>query len=166
MRHWRGYTVIEVMITLVLIAVATTLAVPSFRLMIDRNHLSAAANDLVSAFLTTRSEAVKRECRISISKNVDWKAGWTAKVPTDIPTGCTALELINHETSSRGLAIATNGGIGDEVIFWPDGRAAGLAGGGSDYFTLTLNGQTRIVCLTQNGRPYVLDGELVGGNCP
>ena len=161
MRHWRGYTVIEVMITLALLGVMTALAVPSFRELIDRNHLSAAANDLVSAFLTTRSEAVKRECRVSISKNVDWKAGWTANVLPDID-GCTALELIRHETSSRNLAIAPNGSIEPAVIYLPDGRAFGLTGGGADYFTLTLNAQTRIVCLTQNGRPYVPEG----GSCP
>ena len=165
MRHWRGYTVIEVMITLALLGVMTALAVPSFRELIDRNHLSAAANDLVSAFLTTRSEAVKRECRVSISRNGTWNVGWTANVLSDI-AGCTALELIRHETSSQNIAIATNGNIGTAVIYAPDGRAVLLTGGGADYFTLTLNGQTRTVCLTQNGRPYVLDGVLVGGNCP
>ena len=160
MRHWRGYTVIEVMITLVLLGVMTALAVPSFREMIDRNHLSAAANDLVSAFLTTRSEAVKRECRVSISRTGTWNVGWTANVLTDI-AGCTALELIRHETSSQNIAIATNGNIGNQVIYSPDGRAVGLAGV-NNFFTLTLNAQTRSVCLTQNGRPYVPDG----GSCP
>lgn len=163
MRHWRGYTVIEVMITLALLGVMTALAVPSFRELIDRNHLSAAANDLVSAFLATRSEAVKRECRVWIIRNgtIDsrWDAGWTANVLADID-GCTALELIRHETSSN-LNIATNGNIGNQVIFLPDGRADGLAGA-NNFFTLTLNGQTRSVCLTPNGRPYALKG----GSCP
>ena len=161
MRYWRGYTVIEVMITLALLGVVTALAVPSFRELIDRNRLSAATNDLVSAFLTTRSEAVKRECRVSISRNGTWNVGWTANVLTDL-AGCNSLELINHETSSAKLVITTNGNIGNAVIYSPDGRAVGLAGGNNDFFTLTYNGQTRTVCLTQNGRPYVPKG----GSCP
>jgi len=159
MRYWRGYTIIEMAVTVALLGVMLAIAVPSFREMLDRNHLATASNDLISAFLTTRSEAVKRECRVSISRNGAWNTGWTTNVLTDI-AGCTALQLISHETSGSGLgmAIATNGNIGNAVIFSPDGRAVGLAGGSTDFFTLTLNGQTRTVCLTQNGRAYVPEG--------
>ena len=49
------------------------------------------------------------------------------------------------------------------VTYSPDGRAAdNVLAGANNFFTLTLNAQTRIVCLTQNGRPYVPEG----GSCP
>ena len=156
MRQWRGFTVIELMITIVVLGFLAALAVPSFSQMIARNNLSAASNDLVVALITARSEAVKRECRVSVSTASTWDAGWTANVLSNI-AGCTAHELVRHEVGNNNLAIATAGNIGTAVTYDPEGRAVGLAGANADFFTLTLDGQTRVVCLTLFGRPYVPD---------
>ena len=62
MRHWRGFTILELMIAVTVLGFLAILAVPNFNQMITRNNLAAASNDLVVALLTARSEAVKREC--------------------------------------------------------------------------------------------------------
>src|SRR5210317_2067490 len=84
MRHGRGFTVIELMLTIVVLGFLAALAVPRFDQMITRNNLAAASNDLVVALLTARSEAVKRECRVSVSNNGsaddEWELGWSANV--------------------------------------------------------------------------------------
>ena len=155
MRHGRGFTIIELMITIVVLGFLAALAVPSFNQMITRNHLAAASNDLVVALLTARSEAVKRECRVTVSSGT-WANGWIANILSNI-SGCTAQELVRHETSSSNLVITTAGNIGNTVTYDPEGRADGLAGASADFFTLTLDGQTKVVCLTLFGRPYVPD---------
>lgn len=156
MRHWRGFTILELMIAVTVLGFLAVLAVPSFNQMITRNNLSAASNDLVVAMLTARSEAVKRECRVSVSTGSTWDAGWTGNVLTDIG-GCTAQEFVRHEVGSNNLVITTAGNIGTAVTYDPEGRAVGLAGANADFFTLTLDAQAKVVCLTLFGRPYVPD---------
>ena len=97
--------------------------------------------------------------------------GWSANVidtSTSGISGCAAQEIVRHEVSSN-LDIVAAGNIGTAVTYDPEGRAVGLAGGNADFFTLTLDGQTRFVCLTLFGRPYIPDRSLTadqsGLNC-
>ena len=175
MRHWRGFNILELMIALDVLGILTALAAPSFTKMIARNNLSAASNDLVVALLTARSEAVKRECQVTVyspSVTLAWadgvtkKAdGWTAEVVPSI-TGCNDQQIVSHEVSSSNVTITPSlSGIdlsaydinGKNVTYDPEGRAIGITGASSDFFTLTLDGQTKVVCLTLFGRPYIPD---------
>jgi type IV fimbrial biogenesis protein FimT len=58
-RHARGFTVVELMITLGVIAILMVIAVPSFSNMINSYKLTTAANDIVAAINGARLEAVK-----------------------------------------------------------------------------------------------------------
>ena len=56
----RGFTLVELGVTLTVLAILVGLAVPSFANMTQRNRLTAAANELVAALQTARVEAVSR----------------------------------------------------------------------------------------------------------
>ena len=53
----RGFTQVELMVTIVLVAILTTLAVPAFVRLIESNTLTTAANDLVVDLNLARSLA-------------------------------------------------------------------------------------------------------------
>ena len=168
MRHWRGFTILELMITLVVLGILTALADPSFSKMIARNNLSAASNDLVVALLTARSEAVKRERYVTlcpssngndcIADDTQREEGYIGFVDSnrDKERNVGEQEIIRHEVSSK-LDIVVAGGIDAAVTYGPEGRAYLLDGANADFFTLTLDGQTKVVCLTLFGRPYIPD---------
>lgn len=59
-RHARGFTIVELMVTLGVIAILMVIAVPSFNSMINSNRLTTAANELVAGLNTARMEAIKR----------------------------------------------------------------------------------------------------------
>lgn len=85
MRRLRGFTLIELMITLALAAIILTLGVPSFRDIILNNRAATQSNELVTAMNVARSEAVRRGARVSVCPSndqatctggTDWAIGW------------------------------------------------------------------------------------------
>src|SRR5690554_1851863 len=62
-----GFTIIELMVTLVVAAVILMIAVPSFQGLIERSRLTTEANTFGSALQLARSEAVKRGENISLT---------------------------------------------------------------------------------------------------
>jgi type IV fimbrial biogenesis protein FimT len=88
-----GFSFIELMITVVVMVVLATIAIPSFWNMIQANRVTAEANGLVSALTYARSEAVKRGERVSFCPfdteqptpacGDDWGNGWLAFVNPD-----------------------------------------------------------------------------------
>ena len=77
-KQQRGFTFLELMITLTVAAILSTLAFPSFVTMTKNNRLTTQANDFILALNITRSEAVKRGTPATITADVSgWTNGWT-----------------------------------------------------------------------------------------
>jgi type IV fimbrial biogenesis protein FimT len=66
-----GFTLLELMITLAIVAILLGLAVPNFSEMIRNNRLTSSANDLLRATQIARSEAVKRQLPVVVCATVD-----------------------------------------------------------------------------------------------
>lgn len=85
MRKSSGFTLIELMVTLAVAAIALGIAIPSFNQTMRNNSSSALGSELAGALNYARSEAVKRAKRVSICASNDgatclaannWKEGW------------------------------------------------------------------------------------------
>lgn len=73
----RGFTLIELMVTLVVIVILATLAVPSFRGFIANQQVKTASYDLLAALNYARSEAIKRNADVTLAAvDGDWTKGW------------------------------------------------------------------------------------------
>lgn len=66
-----GFTLIELMFTIVVLAVLLGIGVPNFRDFIRNSRMTAAANDLLADVNLTRSEAVKRRVPVTLCKSTD-----------------------------------------------------------------------------------------------
>ncbi len=66
-----GFTLIELIITVSIVAILVSIAAPSFRTMLENNRATTTTNELVSALLLARSEALKRRNNISICTSTD-----------------------------------------------------------------------------------------------
>lgn len=87
MKYRRGFTILELMIGLTLVAILLGLAVPSFREFTRNNRVTAAQNDLVTSLNLARSEALRRNRAVSVCASsdgascasaADWEMGWMA----------------------------------------------------------------------------------------
>ncbi|WP_372778456.1 GspH/FimT family pseudopilin [Litorivivens sp.] len=74
----RGFTLMEMLVTLAVVAIVASLAVPSFQNMIATQRVRSAANDLVASLNFARSEAVKRNATVTMTPAAGgWSDGWT-----------------------------------------------------------------------------------------
>lgn len=81
----RGFTLVELMITLSVAAVLMTLAAPSFTDIIKNNRLTTQYNELLASLSLARSESIKRGVNvIALSNNgASWGDGWTVFIDAD-----------------------------------------------------------------------------------
>ncbi|MBD8898103.1 GspH/FimT family pseudopilin [Rhodanobacter sp. DHG33] len=82
----QGFTLIELMVTLVILAVLTMIALPSFRDTIRRSQVSASSNALLADISYARSEAIDRGQVVTMcpsttgsactTSGTTWGTGW------------------------------------------------------------------------------------------
>lgn len=87
MRHltYRGFTLIELMVTLAVAFILTLVAVPALQNFIRNDRDWTEANSLVMSLNAARSEAIKQDTAVSVcptsngttcSKAAPWSQGW------------------------------------------------------------------------------------------
>ncbi|BDB23038.1 GspH/FimT family pseudopilin [Cupriavidus sp. P-10] len=76
-RALRGFTLVELMCTLAVLAILAFAAAPSFASLMAGQRVRSASLDLSSALLLARSEAVKRNATVTLGPTgAAWTAGW------------------------------------------------------------------------------------------
>lgn len=84
----RGVTLIELMITVAVLAVLMSIAAPSFREIMESQRMRAAAFDLMADLTLARNEALKRgniPAPVTLSPaSADWAEGWSVTVGAEV----------------------------------------------------------------------------------
>jgi type IV fimbrial biogenesis protein FimT len=76
-RNSRGFTLLELMVTVAIAIILMTVAFPSFRSFMDGQRIKTASFDIIAMLTLARSEAVKRNAQITATPtNNDWGQGW------------------------------------------------------------------------------------------
>lgn len=109
-----GFTLIELMITLAVVVVLVTIAIPSFRDLLARNELTTTTNAWVGAITAARAEAVKRNQTVVL-------CGEDGKPSAGIGSNCSAALAGQVRYKPRGggsaeiLHAALTGSIGNSL---------------------------------------------------
>ena len=151
-----GFTLIELMASIAIVAILLAVGVPALRDMIVAQNVRGAANDLYSDLIFARSEAIKRNAQVNVDQATGgWVNGWSVEV------GGNALR------TQQGLSnVSYTGAAATTVVYSSDGRTT-LGGTTSFNFSSSSGGpiSMRCVVITASGRPAVLVDSNRNGNC-
>lgn len=121
MRGSRGFTIIELLMTVALLAVLMGLALPSYQEVVKNNCMTTSANNLVSMLQYSRSEAIKRRTNVSITPiGGDWGEGLQvragAELLREVNLGCAATE-VTEEDAQTAVTYRATGFVTDPASF-------------------------------------------------
>jgi type IV fimbrial biogenesis protein FimT len=168
----RGFTVIELIVTVALVAILLTFGVPSFSSTIEQNKLSTQVNDLISTLQYARSESVKTGKRITVCKSnngtacvnaaAGYESGWIVFVdnaPSDGALSAGELLLKVHDPLDSNLTLRGNNRFVNFISYLPDGGIANAdPNTDPDHFVLCKANDTaksRAVFVITSGRARV-----------
>jgi type IV fimbrial biogenesis protein FimT len=92
MKKQTGFTLVELMVTLFIVAILAGVGVPALKTFMRSNQLVAASNELVSALHVARSESIKLNKKVTVCvssngitclNNEKWQKGWIVFVDTN-----------------------------------------------------------------------------------
>ena len=156
MKKNSGYSLIELLVALVVLGILMAVGVPQVGIFFKGNRMVANANELLAGLHLARSEAIKRNTRVSICKSTNaddasptcatgaegWDEGWFVFVE-----GRDAGNATGEYTSSDGAVLKINTGAeGDEVTI-----------------TTSVAGIDLYVSFTSRGAPKLSGGSSQSG---
>lgn len=121
----RGFTLVELMVTLAVLVIVVGLAAPNLSAFIQSNRVTGHANGMISALNFARSEAVSRAesvrfCPVNddhdaCSGDNDWSVGWVAFVQSG-PDAGEVLRVWSPLPDSIELTLDTQGEVSDGFV--------------------------------------------------
>lgn len=85
-QHNRGFTLVELLVSMTVLVILITIAVPSFYSLIQNNQARALGNSVATALNFARSEAIKRNTAVQVCPgsstncNGSWTDGWRVQI--------------------------------------------------------------------------------------
>ena len=128
-----GFTIIELMFVVALIAVVLGIGAPAMTTMVANNRISTVASDLLTDFTFARATAISRSQRVGICASNDqatcngssWQQGWMIYVDANsnnVFDVATETIVRVHDALPSGLTVTATPPALD-VVFRPSGPA-------------------------------------------
>jgi type IV fimbrial biogenesis protein FimT len=92
-----GFTLIELMITVVVLAILLYVALPNFAVWMQNTQIRTAGEAVLNGMQLARAEAIRRN--VNVELRLDVSSGWTARIPD---TG----EVIQSRLAGEGSGAA------------------------------------------------------------
>jgi type IV fimbrial biogenesis protein FimT len=172
-QHQFGFTLVEAMVVVAILAILAMLAAPSFSSSIKRYRVNAIKDDLMSSMQVARSEAIRLGLPVMLIRSSstaactvatveEWNCGWQMVVDSNSNGTISAAELL----AARQISTVPIGydvlhpGQGIQMMFNRWGQAQGV--GERFVISNALDGvsgdATITVCISSGGRTRSIKG--------
>jgi type IV fimbrial biogenesis protein FimT len=163
-----GFTLVELMVTVAVMAILLGIAVPSYNDATLNSKLNSYANNLAASALAARSEAIKRNAAVTLCVSTDgatcatsggWEQGWIVMCKTNGNNTCNAagtsvLVLQREPAAMTGLKITETSGALRLLAFQPTGVGATSASM-TVCRAVPLGTTKRTIDISSTGRPVI-----------
>ena len=113
----KGFTIIELMIVIGVIAVITSLALPSYRTLIEKRQVTSGVEQVTAFLSAAQMEAVKRNQEVAISCTVD--ACEALVLPKDETGDEESIRVLDFSTLKAAVVAVNYDGDDERVVFDP-----------------------------------------------
>jgi type IV fimbrial biogenesis protein FimT len=173
----KGFTFVELMITITIIAILMAIAIPSMSAFINNNRVSTSINEFVGTVALVRSEAIKQGRLVTVCRSanatsatptcdssaLDWASGWLAYVESSTTTNVGTFEaaevILARKAALPNILIPANVA---SITFNSSGQPITTATATFNFSYKNL--YPREVCMERTGRlKTIRDGN--SGSC-
>lgn len=158
----RGFTLVELMVTVVVLVVLVSVAVPSFDNIQLSSRLTSYSTDLVAGSQLARSEAIKRNAPVTLcassngtacATNGQWEAGWIVISGTQV--------IQKQPATASGYQMRDSGGL--SALSFEATGVGGTAANITICRASPLGTQERVVKISATGRSSIT--RTTAGSC-
>lgn len=166
----RGFTLIEALVTLTLVALCISFGAPALGQFIRNQQLVAAYHELLASLSQARQESVTRRIAVLVdNQDGNWQTGWKIYADRNGNARWDEGEPIIKQVGAQpnGLIIKGNGPVRRYIRYTPTGQTY-LLGGAFQAGTLTLcnaDGKTQVRKLVLNATGRVRRVKQPPGPC-
>ena len=179
MSKQNGFTLLELLVTVGVIAIVVSIGVPSMASLIRGNRVVADANDFISTVHTARAVALNNVVQVTVCKSLDqascsnaasWHDGWIIFIDNDEDEirnlGGTPEPLIHAHKSLQRSNTLQSTAFANWIAFRPNGLAIGSAGNAGTFSLCNEAGAGygRDISISRTGSSSI--GENADGACP
>ncbi len=178
MHRERGFTLVELMTILAVVAVLLTVATPALQQFTNNSRQTGGINDFISSMHIARNTAITTNARVTLCassngnncESVAWDKGWIAFVDRDSDQNVDDDEVILRVGAGVDGVTISSGQFSDYLMYRPNGRAMGGAvNQNSGQFTICDrrgSNHAKAIKIDLSGRPRVVDHDDISLSCP
>jgi len=161
MKTEAGFTMIELLTVVAIVAIMAAIGIPSMMDMIRSAQLRSSTSQLYDAIILARSEAVKRNLEVDVqpgtacvnpasNNSAAWTGGWFVQVA---PCG----ELLQQFPATQNMTITATPATGG-ISYLPTGRITTTSANSFTFHSTKATITDRCIVISASGQPSIRTG--------
>jgi len=163
----KGLTLTELIVAISITGISLGIAAPNFSNIINDNRMTTHYNELLAALALTRSEAIKRQMRVTTCQSStgysctkdssNWQKGWVVFTDRDVDNQIDNDETILHVHQALPEGIHLSFGARTRVAYHATGYAVGGSNGTFLFCDHRGDNSKKGLVISMSGRPRKAD---------